>query len=530
MKKTWKTVLLFAAVLAALLAVWALAERFRPAEEPVEEAPEETPVVANAMDEAGATAIVLSGDRAGVTGLGAEADGSAVTIVYPGTYRISGTLENGQLVVDCGDYHGAVYLILEGASVSCDSGPALYVKQSDKTVIHLAAGTENALRDGADYVIAEGQEEKSGGGVYSADDLFIQGEGSLTVVGTGADGIRSKDGLTVSGGTLTVYSADDALQGSDYVAVESGNISLHAYGDGIHTTEGYVALSGGEVRVASAGDGVSAAAELTVSGGALSVIAYGGADNYETAALNDISAKGLKGTDISITGGAVVLDTADDGVHGQRSVAVSGGSLVIRSGDDGIHGALTVDISGGEVTVSQSYEALEAGLVRVRGGRVTALAESNGVDAGEDGFVITGGTVALRAPRCVSSEGAFAVESGWLQLAADGTDSPLKFPEGGVTGGTVVLCANGTEAEILEDGALPSSILYMFPAALPAGTAVTLRDAAGETVLTFETAAACAGVLVASGAMGLGQRYTLSAGEYAGAAELAEGCAVAAAE
>lgn len=44
------------------------------------------------LDTASETTVSLSGDSATVSGNGASADGSTVTISEPGTYRISGTL------------------------------------------------------------------------------------------------------------------------------------------------------------------------------------------------------------------------------------------------------------------------------------------------------------------------------------------------------------------------------------------------------------------------------------------------------
>ncbi|MBP0970120.1 MAG: carbohydrate-binding domain-containing protein, partial [Oscillospiraceae bacterium] len=83
--------------------------------------------------------IELVTDTVKVSGGGAAVSGSTVTIRKPGTYRISGTLEDGQILVDVDE--GAVALLLDGASVSCSSGPALHVLDSRKLVLYLTEGT-----------------------------------------------------------------------------------------------------------------------------------------------------------------------------------------------------------------------------------------------------------------------------------------------------------------------------------------------------------------------------------------------------
>lgn len=547
MKKTLTIILLFAAVLAALLAVSALTERLRPEPEQTAEAapePKETPVIANILDETGATAIRFEDGSASVTGQGAVSSDGVVTIAYPGTYRLSGASASGQLVVDCADYHGAVYLLMDGVSVSCNDGPALHIKQADRTVIHLTAGTENSLTDGEDYLVTEKQEQKTGAGIYSADDLVIEGQGSLTVTGRGADGIRTKDGLTVAGGRLRVYSADDGLQGSDYVEISGGDIAVGAYGDGVKTTEGHVTVTGGTLDITSAKDGIDAVTELTVTGGAISVLTYGGAENYETIALGDISAKGLKGRNVTVAGGDISLNTADDAIHGEENVLISGGSITAASGDDALRAAAVLTVTGGVIDISTSYEAMEAPYVYIQGGTVTAAAENNGVAAGESsfdnssdtdtgGFIMTGGAVTISAPRCVKSEGVLYVERGDLYLMAEGTEEPLTFGEGSVTGGTVILTGPTADTAVLtEGGEIDGSLLFIVPDGLSAGTAAALSDASGDVLLSLETGAECRAILLASGALGVGQSYTLTAGEYtleAAVGQTGEGCAIAAA-
>lgn len=521
MKKTLKTILIFAIVLAACLGLAELVDWLMPETEPVQAAADQPVIVTNVMDAGTATLIELSDAGVSITGIGADVTDEGVKIVYPGTYRITGVLTDGQILVDCDTFHGGVYLMLDGADISCSTGPAIHVKQSEKTVLYLVEGSENRLQDGLGYTITESQEISTGGAVYCDDDLYIEGSGVLTVVGNNADGIRSKDGLTLSGGMVTVTAADDGIQGSDYVEILNGTVSVTAAGDGIACTKGNITLTDGVVTVLSEGDGLAATADVELLGGSLSVTTYGGAENYDAMAVNGLSAKGVKGVNVTVSGGTYVMNTADDAMHGDVDLAILGGDLRIRSGDDAVSAGQELSVAGGNVIIETGYEGLEAATVAISGGNISIWAENDGVDA-LAGFTMTGGVAAIRAPQCVSTDAVFLLQRGTLYLATTEMDTVMKFAEGSVTGGTLIATGTGTADEFLSGGALPASLLFVLPAELAAGSELALWDADGSKLLSAVTEEPAGLVLVASGALGLGQEYTFTAGEWSAKTVLAE--------
>ena len=516
MKKVLSIVLIFAVVLAALLGISALWERVRPVRETVQEEPKEQKTIANAMDAAGATVITLAQDGTTVSGLGAEVQDNRVVIGYPGTYRVTGTLESGQIIVDLGEFSGAAYILLDGVSVACDDGPALYVRQADLTAVYLTEGTENTLRDGEDYLVQEVQEKKTGAGIYSADDLLIYGDGALTVIGASADGIRSKDALIVAGGTLRVNAADDGMQASDLLDIYAGDITVSCYGDGLSTTEGSVTVYGGSVDIRCGGDGFDAITDLTVWDGSISVTAYGGAENYETIALEEISAKGMKAEMIGLYGGTIRLDTADDGIHAARDAAISDCSLVITAGDDAVHAANLLDIRRSELVASASYEGVEGDAVLISETALTVTAENNAVDAGEGGVTAYDSEFVFTAPRAISSDGVLHMLGGSVTLMADGTDSLFSFAEANVIGARILAGADTGRSEVLlAKGMIPGSMLFGFAEALPAGTELVITDPSGEVVFSAAFDRDVETVYLALGGLLEGQTYTLTAGENA---------------
>ena len=148
-----------------------------------ETAPETTPAedpTEGAYTPTGETVIVL-GDTASVEGQGATVDGSVVTITNAGTYLISGTANNGQIIVDTAD-ESKVTLLLNGASLSCADGPAVYVKSAPKkVVISTVEGSVNILSDGTGYVVPDDQQTESGNYpnacIYSCEELELDGSG-----------------------------------------------------------------------------------------------------------------------------------------------------------------------------------------------------------------------------------------------------------------------------------------------------------------------------------------------------------------
>ena len=69
-------------------------------------------------------------------GEGASIEGSTVTITAAGTYRINGTLSDGQIVVDAGD-EAVVQLILDNADITNTAGAAIAVMTAQKAVVIL---------------------------------------------------------------------------------------------------------------------------------------------------------------------------------------------------------------------------------------------------------------------------------------------------------------------------------------------------------------------------------------------------------
>ena len=107
--------------------------------------------LAGTYDESEAIDIQLNGNTASCDSNSVVIDGGTITITAEGIYRISGTLTDGQIVVDAGDTE-KVQLVLAGADITSSTSAAIYALEADKVFITSAENTENTLTNGGEYV------------------------------------------------------------------------------------------------------------------------------------------------------------------------------------------------------------------------------------------------------------------------------------------------------------------------------------------------------------------------------------------
>ena len=495
----------------------------------------------------------------------------------------------------------ALKINLSGATLyATEDCPALSILSADGADVSAKNGTENYIYD------KRSAKEDYKGALYCACDLNLKGNGELTVISDNNNGIHAKDDLTVKNLTLTVQCEDNALKGNDGVTVLSGNITLTARsGDGIKTSDseikynadgsvkkiqGTITVSGGTVTVYSASDAIDAAYNAVISGsptvelytsttyagsrvnavqssaGDYYYIKYGAAtynyslyfynsqtgdgvwknpDSYDketssgagggfrpgpngqggqsssaayyyrvekpqgdydkvivyaytqaqtqgqsetcyaktdsltiNTARNTItvssvssgklttgwatftgdstvSAKGIKAdNEILISGGTVTIKSSDDGIHANNDVVlgdeddltddyygngiirITGGTVKITTLDDGVHADTDVYFSEADVAlvldILTSYEGIEGNRIYVSGGKITAYATDDAMNAA----LCTGGNTPL-----------ISISGGVVDLTTSRGDTDTMDSNGNVTvSGGVLILKNGQQS------------------------------------------------------------------------------------
>ena len=439
--------------------------------------------------------ITLNGATATADTDAVKISGTTVTITDEGCYQLSGTLENGPIVVDA-DKQDKTRLILNGVSVTNTTTAPLYIAQADKVFVTLQG--ENTLVNTTGFSV-----DNIDGVVFSKDDVTFNGTGCLTV-SSAAHGIVSKDELTVTGGKFDLTTASHGVAGKDNVCIDGGSFAIAAGKDGIHSennddaTLGFVYIKSGSFTVSCEGDGISAAAWMQLDGGEYDIVAGGGSENGQkqqsdnwggigggmgpggmgggmrpgkpgmgrtgdatvsnTSAVgaaettDSTSIKGIKsGGDMVINGGTFTVNSADDAIHSNGSMTVKDGTFTVATGDDGFHAEDTLQIAGGTVTISESYEGLEALHVQVTGGDITLTASDDGLNAaggtdqsgmgGRDQFGGMGGGKGGRGGfgGMRAGNGSIVISGGKLHVTAsgDGLDANGTLE---ITGGDTIVC------------------------------------------------------------------------------------------
>ena len=102
--------------------------------------------------------ITLSGDSITVSGNGAKVSGSTVTITQSGNYTVSGTLSDGQILVDAGKEDDIIPTPLRCLHHLHTSAP-IFIKKASSVSIVLADGNDNTVADTDNYVLDEGEDE-----------------------------------------------------------------------------------------------------------------------------------------------------------------------------------------------------------------------------------------------------------------------------------------------------------------------------------------------------------------------------------
>lgn len=355
--------------------------------------------------------ITLSPDGSTSTDASVRIDGQTVTITQAGTYQIAGTLDDGALIVESAE-NAKITLVLGGVSIKNSTGAAIQISTADDVTIELAEGTTNVLQSGEEVDIAAATESKeaSGGALQSKADLKIKGKGSLTVLGYLNNGIHCTKDLKIKNGNISVTALGHGIKGKNSVTVSGGTVTVTSGKDGITSDEteneekGFVTIEDGEIIITSVGDGVSAETTLTVTGDVISIISGGGSANaqqktdnmrdwwdFDNSASDDNSAscKGLKaGKALVISGGSITIDAQDDALHTDGDMTISGGECILSTGDDGAHAALSLTVLDGKITVLTSYEGLEANQITLADGELDITASDDGINAngGSDGF------------------------------------------------------------------------------------------------------------------------------------------------
>lgn len=456
-------------------------------------------------DESECETITLS-DNASTSSLkSVKIDSNTITVSEEGTYIVSGTLSDGQIIID-GDKSEKIRLILDGVTINSNTGAPIYVKQTDKLFITLAESSKNVLTNNKKFT-ADGDNNVDAV-IFSKDDITLNGNGSLEITTNCGHGIVSKDDLKIT-------SDGDGMDASAYLTILDCNATIKS------------------------GGGASNAEKKQEEFGRME-------DASSSTDSDTASAKGIKaGGNLTISGGTFSLDCADDAVHSNADISISNGNLTIATGDDGIHADSSLKISGGTINVTESYEGIEGLEITVSGGTISVASSDDGFNAAggndssgygggmpQDNFsadsnakiTISGGKITVDAKGDgLDSNGSLCVSGGEIFVTgpSDNGNGALDYNgDAQITGGTIVAVGMSGMAQNFGSSSTQGSILSN--TATNTSGEVVLKDSNGNVFVSFTPTREYNSVVVSTPDVKKGSTYTLITGDSSTTIEMSD--------
>ena len=407
-----------------------------------------------------ASGATVTGDANGIV----KVSGNDVTVDNSATgekvlYKLSGTASDGFFKLYSANKQA---LQLDGLSLTNKNGAAINVQSGKRTFV-VVNGT-NQLADGSSYSDTPSDEDEKAA-FFSEGQLVFSGSGSLTVTATGKAGITSDDYVRfLSSPTVTVKStAGHGVRGKDAVVVTDGTlgITVSAAGKKGISSDGPVQIDGGKTTITVSGGvdssdssdlsgsaGIKADGIFTINDGVLTVTnsgqggkgissdlqgyfnggtvkvtvsgsnygssssgmggpggwgGWGGWGSSSSSSDNSVAAKGIKFDGNLVFAGGTVSVTAKshEAIESKGTIEVKGGRIFAQSSDDAINAASHLTISDGYVCAySTGNDGLDSnGNMYIKGGIVYAIGKGSpevALDANTEGgykLYVSGGTL-----------------------------------------------------------------------------------------------------------------------------------------
>lgn len=220
--------------------------------------------------------------------------------------------------------------------------------------VDVVNGTIDITSGGGSENAEKKQEEMFGRGGFAPNAFENTDTDTETI---SAKGIKSTADMNISGGTISISSADDTLHSNSNLTISDGTIKLSSGDDGIHANSN-TAISGGTIDITDSYEGIEGQT-IEISGGEISLVSSD--DGLNSAGGNDESGFGGgmrpdefvadENSYIKISGGKLSVDTSGDGIDSNGALYVSGGEIYVMGPSNSGNGTLdyvsTAEITGG---------------------------------------------------------------------------------------------------------------------------------------------------------------------------------------
>ena len=378
---------------------------------------------------------------------------------------------------------------IANAVLTIDAGKdAIHCENSDdaeKGFIYISSGTIQAEAEG-DGIAASAYMQIEGGtidllvGGGSENGSKAQSDSFGGFMGGGHGGGRPggmAPGNSQTTGTEENSTSMKGLKAANSMLISGGNITVNSADDAIHSDVSLI-INGGTFALASGDDAIHAEDTLTVTAGKIDI-----SESYE----------GLEALHIDVQGGDIKLVASDDGLNAAGGTDQSG----TTGGRDGMFGGGPGGMGGGRPG-GGGFDGMSGnsnGSIKVSGGNLYINSSGDGMDAN--------GTLEI--------SGGYTVVVGPTQ----GDTATLDYDTSGIiTGGTFIGTGASGMAQTFSDS--KQGVVAVSVGNQPAGTQIILKDKNGNTVLEHAPELGFAVVILSSPELVKGETYTITVGTQSG--------------
>lgn len=289
---------------------------------------------------------------------------------------------SGTIVVDSvnNGIIGRDYLAVKGGLINVqavgDAIKATNDEDSSKGFILVEGGTlklaagEDGIQAETKILVKEGTLTVTSGGGSANGINKSKNSATADSTETSMKGIKAASGIEVSGGTITIDSADDAIHSNGSVTINNGTVKITSGDDGIHADEA-ITVNQGKITISKSYEGIESTV-VTLNDGTIDVTASD--DGINVAGGNDASSvSGRPGQNqfadtgvnfLNINGGYLTVDSGGDGLDSNGSITMTAGTVLVNGPTNNGNGSIdyngTFTLSGGFLCAAGSAGMAEA--------------------------------------------------------------------------------------------------------------------------------------------------------------------------